>query len=251
MSTMKKGVNPVSFFIVFLLFFTTFGCSDIKYSTPPAYILDYSDVRRYSFDPHTILTRLDQGDEEIFQSISDGSDERTRITDSLGWQPHDYIRVANALNRVANHDDLEGWSIYKLFFTGTCNTTPIGFKDADITYFKVDGEHYVTRRMDISLLEKEADWAGGAVSPRPFFGWKNVDQGKLKVTADDAFQIAEANGAKAIRQAVDNICHFNMIISPNGDFQDWQIQYYGGPSDATLFLINIDPYDGTFEVITP
>lgn len=238
--------------IILLLLLVASGCSDTEQLGPPAYILDYPDVHRYTFDPNTILAKLNQGNDsrELFQPLPEGSDNSVRSTDSLGWQPSDYIRVANALNLVAKQDDLGEWSIYKLLFTGYCDTNPVGFEDADITYFKTNGENYYTRRVGIYLWGKEADWAGGAVSPRPYFGWKNVDLKKFKISADDAFQIAEANGGKAIRQAVNNLCHFNMVISPNGDFGNWQVQYYGGPSDATLFMININPDDGTYEIIT-
>ena len=91
-------------------------------------------------------------------------------------------------------------------------------------------------------MKKEADWAESAGYPRPFpFGWKSIDLGKLKVTADMAFQMAEANDGKAARQSDQNNCIISILLSPNADYPNWGVYYYSVDS-RTIFALRLDPY---------
>ncbi|MCG2785184.1 MAG: hypothetical protein L6461_08780 [Anaerolineae bacterium] len=238
-----------------LLAIMTFGCSDagrVSASDYPKGLVSYNDVRYYTFDPQTILSMLEMDKMEIFQPF-EGDNKYVGVpVDTLGWQPSNYLKVAIALNQFAVQDDLRQWNIYKLLFTGSCANAPSGFEDAHITYFKIDEKIYATREIKLFLWNKKAVWAGGAEFSRPpIFGWKNIDMETISVGPNDAFQIAEANGGKTIRQSVENICSITMSIAPNAGFQyeDWQVEYRGSHEEP-LFKIIIDPYSGLYE-ITP
>jgi hypothetical protein len=242
----KKMIKPLSIIMIFLVLLVT-GCYDpfadqeIRY---PRLAL-YDDIRAYTFEPKTILTALDRNDGEIFQPLPDWGQENIFPSGSFAWQQQDYLKIAIALNQVANQDNLdnlEEWSVYSINSSRDCADIPIGFDHFSITYFKTVGERYVTREMDVWPLAKEADWAGNMDFPRPvLMGWKSINLGKLKVTADDALQMAEANGGKAARQAVSNDCSISVALAPNADDADWGVYYFRGGS-VTLFHFSIYPY---------
>jgi hypothetical protein len=252
-----KVVRLVTLVItLFLLLPTLFGCSHDEgngYSNDPQSLTNYDDVRYYIFDPHTIFTAMVQMDRNIFQPATDKVRENNAPSETLTWQPNDYLKVANTLNLFIKQDELEDWSIYQMFFTGNCANSSSGFDNAYLTYFKAVGKYYTTREIYISISEEKAVWAGEANFPRPFlFDWNDAASGKIKVDANEAFQIAEKNGGLAARQSVKNNCHFNMITSPNAGYQyeNWQVEYRG-KYEEPLFKIIINPYDGKFETITP
>ncbi len=236
----KKMVAPIPIILIFLVLFVT-GCGDPRDQEPgrPMGHGSYGDIRGYGFDPKTILIALDRNDGEIFQPLPDwGLQDAVFPFGSFAWQQQDYLKVANALNRVASQDNLEGWSVYDIYTSRDCADTPVGFDRFSITYFKSVGDRYATRQIEVWPLSKEADWAGDADFPRPFpFGWKSIDLGKLKVTADDALRMAEANGGKAARQAANNNCRITVTLRPNTDGDNWQVHYY-----STTFQFSVYPY---------
>jgi len=249
----EKKFNLIPTIIISLALLSTVGCYDPSKDQETRYptgISSYNDIRPYTFDPNMILMALDQSREGIFQPLPDWGGENIFPPGSFGWQQKDYLRIANALNQVANHDNLEGWSLYSINFSRDCADDPIGFDDSRITYFKTNGERYITRQMDLYPLKKEANWAGNRDYPRPFFlGWKIVDLEKLNVTADDALQMAEANGGKTARQAVKNACSIFIGLSPNTGYDDWKIEY--DDYDTTFFEMTINPYNSLYKIITP
>ena len=236
----KKLVTLIPIIMIFLALFVT-GCGDPRDQEPsrPMGHGSYGDIRGYGFDPKTILAALDRNDGEIFQPLPDwGLQEAVFPPGSFAWQQQDYLQIAVALNRVASQDSLEDWSVYGMYAHTECANTPIGFDIFSITYFKLVGNRYATRQIDILPLAKEADWAGGADFPRPFpFGWKSVNLEKLKVTANDVLQQSEANGGKAARLAANNVCSITITLRPNTDGDSWQVHYY-----STTFQFSVYPY---------
>jgi hypothetical protein len=239
----KKIVKSILMLIFLVLFLTSCYDPGDQESRYPSGISSYDDIRIYAFDPRTILTVQDQSDGAIFQPLPGWSDQGNIFQPgSFAWQQQDYLKVAGALNQIANQDNLEGWNLYSLSASRNCADTPIGFDRYWIIYFKTVAERYTTREMDIYPLQKEAVWAGNIDFPRPFpFGWKSVDLKKLKITADDALQRAETNGGMIARQAVNNACNIFIGLTPNADNGNWSVSYFGDNA-TTLFHFSIYAY---------
>ena len=202
-----------------LVLFTILGCSnpfpdqEILY---PNGLGSYDEIRHYTFDPEMILTVLDQGRGEIFEPIPDYAKSYVFPPGSFAWQQKDYLKIVGALNQVASKETLEDWEIFLMIFARNCADNPVGFDDLRITYFKTDGDQYTTQEIDVYPLAKGAEWGGNASFPRPFLsGWKSVDLEKMKVTADDALQMAEANGGEKARLAAKNQCKILESLSFN------------------------------------
>ena len=248
----KKILNLLATIMIFLTLFIT-GCSDASDQEMllPGGTNSYNDIRPYTFNPETILATLDQGNEKIFQPLPDKDLKNVFPPGSFLWQQQDYLKITDTLNQIANQDSLKGWSVYSISSYRYCADNPKGFDNLSITYFKTKENRYDTRIMDVWPLAKDADWAGNMEFPRPFpFGWKSIDLEKIKVSTDNALQVAEANGGKAIRQAANNDCSILVILSPNVFGSAWAVQYVRG-GYANLFRISIDPYTSEYKIITP
>jgi len=215
----------------------------------PVGLGSYLETGYYAITPETILASLDRGETKIFMPLLATPEANLFPSGSFPWRQQDYLKIANALSRFVWKDTLEDWKLYKMDFDKDCNDNPVGFDDAQITYFKTEGEQYTTREVDIYPLSKEVDWGGGDTHfPRPFFGWKSIDLEKLQVSADDALQIAETNGGKQARLAVKNECKILVVVAPNINHDSWDVGYYSGAT--TLFEMLVDPYSGSYRIIS-
>lgn len=252
----KKSIEiiPLLVLLLLLLSFIT-GCymepccydptKDQERHFPSGGASGLGNVRIYSFDPNTILTALDQSDGTIFQHLSDYQ-APVFPSGTFPWRQQDYLKIANALNKFVMEDSLEGWSVYNLHSFRDCSDNPVGFDNFIITYFKIDGDRYIARAIDIWSLSKDAAIGGDMSFPRPFLiGWSNwpsLDLKGLKVTAAEALQIAEAQGGKTFRGTVNNQCDISVSL---GD--SWHISYTPNGSGSS-FQISIDLYSGEYRI---
>jgi hypothetical protein len=210
----------------------------------------YSDGGSYMFDPGTILLDLDRGETDIFTPIP-SKENMVNTPFPVGlhlWSQSDYLNLAGALHQFAWTESMKGWHIYSMYFFRNCQDNSAGFDSGEITYFKaIDGPFsYATRVIDIYPAENEVSWSGDAKFPRPLLGWQRINLAGLKVTADDALQIAEKNGGEKFRLKVKNICAVDVFLNPNPSSDDNWIVYYNDPGRFT-FEIHIDPYSGEYK----
>lgn len=220
----------------------------------------YEETGSYMIDSATILEDLDQGKIDVFMPLIGSSDSNNTpytpgFIGSHPWSQSDYIKVAKALHQFVWKEDVRNWLIYSMFFYSGCKDDTIGLDSAKITYFKTANGFfsYNTRMIDIYPIRSGVSWGGDAKFPRPFYGWKSVDLEKLKVTADDALQLAEKIGGRDARLQVENVCTIDIILSPNTDSGDlWRITYFSDlmpTGNSIIFKIQIDPYAGNYEIL--
>lgn len=252
----KKNLVTIPVLVILVLLFTT-GCSaepccydptkDQEMHFPTGGASGFGDLRIYTFDPNTILTALDQNDGTIFQPLSDFQ-APVFPPGTFPWRQQDYLKIANALNKFAIQDSLEGWSVYNVHSFRDCSDDPVGFDNFSITYFKIDGERYIARAIEVWPLSKEADMGVDMSFPRPFpigwSSWPSLDLKGLKVTSDEALQIAEAQGGKTFRGTVNNECGISASLRDS-----WYIRY-GRSGSGSSFQISIDLYSGKYQIIS-
>jgi hypothetical protein len=217
----------------------------------------YSTVDNYEIDPETILLSLDRGDMDVFMSfIGEPGNYPYPPVGHFNWKQSDYLKIASALYQIKVKENVNDWNIYSMIFNRSCSDDPKGFDVGEISYFKTDDSdatRYILYDILISPINKGVAWETGGAYSRPLLGWTKVDLGRLKVTAEDALQMAEGNGGKEARLKVDNECKIHLIIgvNPVGD-NDWKVSYLNYSNDIPgliLFEIHIDPYSGWYKII--
>jgi hypothetical protein len=202
----------------------------------------FSNSGSYNIDANTILKSIDSGQSPIFlpETVQTSN---SNINSTLGWTQAEHLKVAVALFEFEWKESLsKDWSIHKIIFrrNRNCQENLVGFEYSTFVFHRLsqDGSDYNARAISISLPYGIVSWGDGETYP---LGGIEFDVNKLKITADDAFSIAEKNGGKAARQSVQNKCRLSFFLDEN-----WRVIYYGPISNNSpkLFEITIDPYTG-------
>ena len=223
-----------------------------QFNRLPSFVNDTNGSTEYEIDPKTILMSLEKGEQEIFNPIIATPEVYTPlVAGSFLWTQSDYLKIASALGQIKWKEDLNDWYLFGMYFEKECGDNPKGFDSGSIIYFKAynNGEitdylHYQTETIAIYPLFKNVV-LGGDYIPRPLFGWTSISLNSLKVTADNALQIAEENGGREARLKVKNVCNIAIFTSPNlYGKNNWEVRY-----SPASFDIYIDSYSGKYKVI--
>jgi hypothetical protein len=242
-------VGSIIIIVIIALVFVTLICVDEiigrrDMRTSPSLLTSYPSTGYYQIDPETILSKLEQGKTDVFVPLLEDPDMAEPLNDvPYSWTQADFLEVASALGQMAWDDpmDLDNWSVYFVLFVGSCQDDPMGFDNADITYFKaieLDGEKvYTTRKIEIDPDYNLVRWGNEAIYPQSVGNWKGVDLAGAKITADDALRIAEENDG--IRS--DTLCAV-YVSSPSSDNNGkWHLRDAG-------FRMYVDMETGKYEI---
>lgn len=190
----------------------------------------------YKIDPATILTSL--GNEEavvFFPEVV--TPEAPEIKSPISWQQSDHLEVANELHKFLWKEPMGEWNLYYMNFNTTCSDNPSGFGLGDFYLFKTKFTYgtlgYTTRELLISPQFGNVTWGDGANFPYPLLGWKSIKLDKIKITAEEALRIAEENGGRKARLAVNNECTIQVRLT--GDNARWEVRM-SESSTATVLL---------------
>lgn len=225
------------------------------YSGSPAYFSAYSNSGYYEINPETILTNIDQGNNDVFVPFFGDPNRDEPYYDNIVWTQSDYLKIANALSLETWNEplDLETWQVIDMDLIGSCDDNAQGFHTFTITYYKSLGltnweRHYATRLIEINSWQGLVRWGKDAVFSTPLvLGWDGTDLNQFKITADDALQIAETNGGSDVRLKVDNACRFVLRVnqlSPLPHRVNWLVDY-----DRADFYMHINPYTGKYNIL--
>jgi hypothetical protein len=213
-------------------------------SYPDVLLSGYPDTGSYKFDSETILEALDRGDLDVFVPSS------TPLAHPIpsSWKQTDYLTIANALHRYVWKETLEDLTLHDLMFYGDCQSDPIKFDVINFTYYKtIPILQYTARMIVIYPLNGEVAWGGGANYPRSIFEkWKGINLQMLKITADDALQIAEDNGGREAHLSINNGCRVHISLSSNDQY--WHVTY-SDERAYNIFEIIIDAYTGEHKIL--
>ena len=204
----------------------------------------------YLIDPDNILAMIDQEGVDIFLPKNSNQilDEDILPYGTFPWTQHDYLRIASALNEYVWGDNMGDWEIYLMFLERDCRISIEGFDSFNVIYYKMvttdSKTKYVTRQIDVNPLAKQVTWGDGSEYPRSFIRpWHDIDFENFKVTADEAFQIAEVNGGNDARAKRKNDC--GVLVSLLQDHPNkWGVDYYV----LADFHVLVDPYSGKTQI---
>jgi hypothetical protein len=210
---------------------------------------DFSEGAEYKIDPEKILKEIDQGNINSFMLVSVTPEDYEKLyLKPFSWKQSDYLKITDALFRYTGNDIYIDWSIYDISFYGDCRYESVGLDWFKIVYIEDVGKQtYNAYEVTISSLYGSVQLSELPNLQRPVFGLNSINLDKLKITADDALQIAEENGGRDVRLNVDNKCRISIST---GD-QDWYVRYSKQDSSfiSSIFEIDIDSYTGKYKVL--
>lgn len=204
----------------------------------------------FIINPETILESLKNGETDVFvpnMVRADGELPNVVYEKPIVWTQEEHLSIAEAVSQFNWKDTLRDWDLYEMGFILNCRENLNGFEQSYMTYFKeISDENgdkaYTVRSIAIVPKSTYVEWGGGAEFSIPLFGWKNIDQDRLRINAEKALTIAEENGGRNARLRFNNECRVRVFLEPQMYPDGWQIWYeVGGRSQLK---ITIDPFTG-------
>ena len=202
----------------------------------------------YTIEPASLLDSLKRG-EAAFTPVNQ-KPEFVPFDQSVtvNWHQADYFYIANAVYKGVLGKTLQGWQLSGMDFDLACSQIQNGFQNGRLRFFSVikdgDLEARLTRFIDIDPSDNFVHVSETKYSPK-LIDLKSNDMTQLKISADQALQIAESNGGEEKRASLNNACSISLAL--NLDRRDrwyWDVFYTRSDDRTSFFDIQIDPYTG-------
>jgi hypothetical protein len=241
-----KHLDPtIPVILALAILFTAMLSCDIDQAEEQTTLFD----QYYTIDPTSLIESLRNGDMKAFTPVSE-EPELLPVNQQLpvDWLQADYFYIANTLYEDVLGKTLQGWQLNSMDFNLGCAHLHNGFQNGRFVFFKVinekENESRISRFIDIDprgnfIHVKEWEYYPKLVD------WEIVDMGQLKISADQALQIAESNGGEENRQSVGNACNISLVLSPSpASDKGWVVIYARSDDRTSFFRIQIDPITG-------
>ena len=202
----------------------------------------------YTIEPTSLLESLQHG-EAAFTPVSQRPElipVDQKVT--VNWHQADYFYIANALYEGVLGKTLQGWQLSSMDFALGCSKVQNGFQNGRFRFFSVVEDNNQESRLErfivIDPSNNFVQVSETKYSPK-LVDLKSIDITQLKISADQALQIAESNGGEEKRASVKNACSISSALTlDRRDRWYWDV-FYTRSDDRTLFFdIQIDPYTG-------
>lgn len=202
----------------------------------------------YSIDPPSLLKSLDQNGDTPFLPVEDRPDLPPQAQQiPVAWKQADYMHIVNALFTDIWGETTDGWFLNSMYFALGCTKIDNGFQNADFRYFRneqtQEQEARIERYIAIDPRSKSIYVEERIYSPQ-LVDLASVDLKQLNFSADDVLVLAESNGGKEKRLAVDNVCDITLSLSPgSASYRGWNVSY-SNSDVSNLFEMWVDPITG-------
>jgi hypothetical protein len=152
---------------------------------------------------------------------------------------------------------LEDWKIKMIYLEYDCIDTGLGFARGNFQFFKVDQSAKQGTRtvltIDIQPWRKIIRTYEAVYSPI-LENWESLDLQKIKISARQAFNIAEKNGGSDARAKVANKCLVTVfMVAPGSRYGGWSVEYTIHDENLgsnTIYEVLVDPQNGKSEVVS-
>lgn len=203
----------------------------------------------YIIESENLIDSLKNESPDVFIPVKEQPDflpvDRQLAVD---WLQADYLYIATVLYDRVLGKSLDGWQLNEMDFRATCKKIDRGFQNGRFDFFNLINENGIESRLSRFI---DIDTRGNFIYVKEWKYSPNlrnsavIDLKELKVSAEQAFQIAESNGGKEKRQSVENACEITVGLSPgSANYRGWVVIYTRTDTGAFLFRIQIDPYTG-------
>lgn len=216
-------------------------------STKPSHVIPEPSGNYYLFNPDTIFADLAQGKTNLFIEKDENFDPPiSKPLKVVQWNQTDYFQIAQAVHETFWNDTVDNWSLGLMDFTADCQYIDQGPQKVAFGLYKITDpifrssgiEEFIAIDPSTTSIWRSNKRLGPTTMPSAV-----IDLSRLKITANDAFRLAEENGGKNIRLALDNNCFISASLAPNGLYKDWHVVYQNNNLDE-VFTLLINPYTG-------
>lgn len=200
-------------------------------------------------DASTALEALARGNPDVFIPIAEDETIPEPSGVVVQWDQADYFALANALHEFAWGESLEGWQFYQAMFRLQCDQVARGPQFALLEFYKSvlvgDGSKRIHHLIDIAPEDNRAYFTEFEYYPE-LISWPSIDLSDVKVTAEEALQIAEANGGAVFREQLDDKCSVYMYLRSDEIRDGWYVDY---SVSERKFSVLVNENTGEFTVV--
>lgn len=212
-----------------------------------------SENGNYTFDAQTVLQSLAAGQKDVFTPQVVTPAPWWTAAPPAQWRQADFFRTAQAFSEAIWQEPIESWQLHLIGFRVQCVDAEDGPQAVDIRLFRsVPARQATSRRERYLYIEPQQGqihfWGVEKYPDR--FRWQAMDLARIRITAEQALQIAETWGGHLERWKVEDRCNISGILMAGQRDNDWRITYYAdiGPR---LFEIQVDEQTGKTKITYP
>lgn len=176
------------------------------------------------------------------------------------WKQKDYLFIAEAFHEFVRNESMDTWKLNDVVFRLECKDVSFGLQLGSFTLSKIisdQGTPYRwVRYITIDPTENEILFTEEEYHPAGYFTgmkeWPSVDLAQVKISAEEAVQIAEnAGGAKSRNDAVNNCGIFETFDVQGKNYpNNWAITYSAHDEHfTTLFEVYVDGSTGEYKLV--
>jgi len=209
----------------------------------------------YIINPDTILEALAQGNKDVFTPIVTTPDpELPALINTVQWSQADYFHIAEAFHEFFWKESSKNWNLHLMIFSMDCKEINQGPQYAYFQFFVTkdvrENQSRYVHDIYIEPTKNLVSWHEVEYYPN-LANWQSIDIANLKISALNAFRIAETRGGNEIRSEFKNNCIITATLAPGSIYDGWQIGYVGrvGEDVEHLLDINIDASTGEYKIV--
>jgi hypothetical protein len=166
--------------------------------------------------------------------------------------------IVEAFYRGMLNDTLQGWHLQGMDFSLSCNEVDIGLQQGGFSFFKVIRNENNEDVLISRFIGIEPAYKVVLFWEREFYPYvvprSSIDLASIKFDSAKVLQIAEDNGGRKQRLALNNQCSISLMLGEEpgiwyriryGTAFSWQVLYSGWNENRGItFLLTIDPFTG-------
>ena len=242
----KKG-----FLLILIVFGLLCACAtSILYITEDVHKTTLSSQSGvYKFDSQSIIQDIALGKTDLFFIIPNETDYATPIPNlpPVKFTSSAYLQVIDAFDQHLSEKMANQWKYNIIDYSLDCKDVYYGPQEA---YFHIvkslssDSQIRVDRLLYIYPYRNRVEWEEFRYDTDEFI--PTFDYSEVKVSVEEALEIAEDYGGKMFRHTENNHCLIALSISGRHEMDYWKIRYIG---NGKSFEILVDKKTGTAQVI--
>ncbi|GIK10826.1 MAG TPA: hypothetical protein PKC99_12565 [Anaerolineales bacterium] len=229
------GVPILLFGIYLIVIFVDAFVDELEADAAPVTFASYNVHESSTIDPATILSSINQGDQNVFNFELGFPPDDSPFVTSVEWRQEDFMNLAASIFHVAWNEFISDWNLYRMRYWTRCDDLS-GFSWGELHFYLETSDHkeYSLRGIDMQPEYGYVTWGGDTYRHRPYFRWKVINLKEVTVTAEEALHRAEASGGMEFRRSIENKCIIDVVLWPDVSGRyDWRVSYTGDSAYTT------------------